>query len=78
MITIQGNIQKLKTHIKSKLCSVHQEINNLDEDVNLYSERMNDWCMKVTIHEYPTISHYKQSTTFIKHRVKVRSLYFIA
>lgn len=75
MITIQSNIQNLKTYIKSKLTNVQQEINNLDEDVNFYSERMNDWATKVTINEYPSISHYKQSTAFIKHRVKVRIIF---
>lgn len=78
MITIQSNIQNLKTHIKSKLTSIQQEMSSLDEDVNLYSDRMTDWCTKVTINEYPALSHYKQSTSFVKHRVKVRTIIYVS
>lgn len=71
MIAIQNNIQNLKCHVKSKLSNLQQEIDNLEEDVNLYSEKMIDWDTKVKINEYHSISQYKQNALFIKHRVKV-------
>lgn len=71
MIEIQTNIRNLKCHVKLKLTVLQQEIDNLEEDVNLYADKMIEWERKVKINEYQSISQYKQNATFIRHRVKV-------
>lgn len=71
MIAIQNNIQNLKCYVKTKISILQQEMNNLEEDVNLYSDKMLEWETKLKINEYHSISQYKQNATFIKHRVKV-------
>lgn len=71
MVAIQDNLQNFKTYIKSNKFKLLKEVNNLEEDVNLYSEKVSDWSTKVKVNEFPAVSNYKQNAMFIKHRVKV-------
>lgn len=71
MITLQNNIQDLKKYIKSKLLTIANDVDDLEEDVNFYAEKMYDWSKKVEINKYNSISHYKRNATYLKHSVKV-------
>lgn len=76
MIAIQDNINNFKIHVKSKICSLQEEIHFLEEDVSFYSVKVDEWSKKVVINEHPSVSQYKQSATFLKHRVKVTKYFF--
>lgn len=74
MVDIQDKIHTIKTEVKMKIYSLKDEINNLEEDVNYYSNKMTDWSTKIKLNELLPSSHYKQNI-FLKHRVKV-SIFF--
>lgn len=70
MVAIQDKIHSYKSDVKMKIQSLQQEIDNLEEDVNYYSNKMIDWSAKVKLNEHISISRDKQNY-FLKHRVKV-------
>lgn len=72
MIDLQDKIQNLRLQIISKLDKLNKENEELNEDVDFYSERIVEWSEPVKINTFPNLDIRRTKTVLQKHHCKVR------
>lgn len=71
MITIQDTIQNLKVEISSKFAKLKEEFVEINEDVNYYNSKVDEWAKPVRLNVYCNLEPIKPKSVKSRNHCKV-------